>query len=158
MKFGKTIQVVASADSWAKYFLDYKGLKKIINSLAKGRPLDAAALAAINRPIPSPSLVNGGNAYPQAQLIPASSESDLLQAHKAAFFFKLERELEKINAFYLQKEADLKVRLRTLIDKRKVIQSSSQGHLSRESSSFVVLYEGFRHFERDLNKLQVRSL
>lgn len=78
----------------------------------------------------------------------------MLVMHKAAFFFKLERELEKINAYYLQREAELKVRLCTLIDKRKRLQQSSIGHLTRQSSSFVALYEGFKHFQSDLCKLQ----
>jgi CDK inhibitor PHO81 len=30
-----------------------------------------------------------------------------LQANKATFFFRLERELEKVNIFYLQKEAEV---------------------------------------------------
>lgn len=30
-----------------------------------------------------------------------------LQANKATFFFRLERELEKVNTFYLQKEAEV---------------------------------------------------
>lgn len=78
----------------------------------------------------------------------------MLLMHKAAFFFKLERELEKINAYYLQREAELKMRLSTLISKRKRIQQSSAGHLTRQSSSFVALYEGLRHFQSDLGKLQ----
>jgi hypothetical protein len=60
---------------------------KIINSLSKGRPADAAALAAGS--LPPPREPNGH------QLLPASNESSLLEMHKAAFFFKLERELEK---------------------------------------------------------------
>lgn len=75
--------------------------------------------------------------------------------HKAAFFFKLERELEKINAFYLQKEAELKVRLRTLVDKKKLILSRrGANNLNKASPSFYALYEGFRYFEKDLSKLQ----
>jgi CDK inhibitor PHO81 len=61
----------------------------------------------------------------------------------------------QINAFYLQKEAELKVRLRTLIDKRKLIMSRrGSGKLSKESPAFYALYEGFRYFEKDLSKLQ----
>lgn len=78
----------------------------------------------------------------------------MLLMHKAAFFFKLERELEKINSYYLQREAELKLRLSTLIEKRKRTQRSSAGHLTRKSSSFVALYEGFKHFQLDLGKLQ----
>jgi CDK inhibitor PHO81 len=72
---------------------------------------------------------------------------------KARFFFSLERELEKVNAFYLQKEAELKVRLKTLLDKKKVLQS--RGHaVSRRSAKFTTLEEGFQQFATDLNKLQ----
>ena len=35
------------------------------------------------------------------------SKQSALQANKAAFFFRLERELEKVNTFYLQKEAEV---------------------------------------------------
>ncbi|GAA5830339.1 hypothetical protein JCM11251_001314 [Rhodosporidiobolus azoricus] len=176
MKFGKTLQAQIYAQNgfpgWSSYFCDYKGLKKIINSLAKGRPADAALLAAGVRPPRPPaeeqqpveattteaqlfahaSTANGGLA--------GEGAATLLQAHKAAFFFKLERELEKINDFYYQRESALKVRLRTLIDKRKLLTASLQDPngkvkaLSRDSSSFGALYEGLRNFERDLGRLQ----
>lgn len=136
-------------------------LRQIINSLAKGRPADAALLAAGISPaiIPSNSPHSYSTDHP-SQLLPESYDNQLenpeqnLKLHKAAFFFKLERELEKINAFYLQKEADLKVRLRTLIDKRKVVQCSRTRRLTKDNSSFATLYEGFRHFEVHLRKLQ----
>lgn len=84
---------------------------QIINSLAKGRPADAALLAAGLRP---PFHLSTGNGVPATHhhdgrpltsattqngpsLLPESGESALLQAHKAAFFFKLERELEKVS-------------------------------------------------------------
>ncbi|RBA11368.1 ankyrin repeat protein nuc-2, partial [Fusarium proliferatum] len=75
-----------------------------------------------------------------------------LQANKATFFFQLERELDKVNAFYLQKEAELKIRLKTLLDKKKVIQS--RHGVSRRSAKFTTLEEGFQQFATDLNKLQ----
>ncbi|GAA5878688.1 hypothetical protein JCM1840_000200 [Sporobolomyces johnsonii] len=185
MKFGKTLQAQIFAQNgfpgWSSYFCDYKGLKKIINSLAKGRPADAALLAAGVRP-PRPSTDatdENGQQQPleatttEAQLfahaatvngvmVGEGEQGTLLQAHKAAFFFKLERELEKINDFYYQRESALKVRLRTLIDKRKLLTASLSDPanpakfkaLSRDSSSFGALYEGFRNFERDLGRLQ----
>ncbi|KAM0792180.1 hypothetical protein ACM66B_004877 [Microbotryomycetes sp. NB124-2] len=185
MKFGKQIQA-QQLPGWSQYYVDYKGLKKIINSLAKGRPADAALLAAGIRPPNAAGSAshdsfghahthnNNDNDHSQNHhptLIPQTgdrhgpaltngSKGTLLQAHKAAFFFKLERELEKINAFYYQRESALKVRLRTLIDKRKLLTASlsdANGKvkaLSRDSSSYGALYEGFRNFERDLGKLQ----
>ncbi|MCJ1231654.1 phosphate system positive regulatory protein pho81, partial [Toensbergia leucococca] len=64
-----------------------------------------------------------------------------------------ERELEKVNAFYLQKEAELKLRLQTLLDKKKVMQARS-ATTSKISASFITLEEGFQQFGNDLNKLQ----
>lgn len=61
----------------------------------------------------------------------------------------------QINAFYLQKEAEMKDRMRALIDKRKTIQAHLAGKLSKDSASFIALHEGLRYFERDLSKLQV---
>lgn len=88
-----------------------------------------------------------------------------LQVHKAAFFFRLERELEKINAFYLQKESELRSRLTTLITKKRHLVALASRHvggtaramrLNRDTPSLVALLEGFRYFEKDLSKLQVR--
>ncbi|BGP37936.1 phosphate system positive regulatory protein pho81 [Rhodotorula kratochvilovae] len=176
MKFGKTLQQQIFAQNgfpgWSSFFCDYKGLKKIINSLAKGRPADAALLAAGVRPprpdaaeqLPVEATTTEAQLFAHASTanggIGGEGPTTLLQAHKAAFFFKLERELEKINDFYYQRESALKVRLRTLIDKRKLLTASlsepngKTKALSRDSSSFGALYEGFRNFERDLGRLQ----
>ena len=94
---------------WSEYYLDYKFLKKIISSLAAKRPAsEAAALALGIRPGHSASspLVSGAHTavdiasrINEPSLIPSSQDDDRrpdFQAHKAAFFFKLERELEKV--------------------------------------------------------------
>jgi CDK inhibitor PHO81 len=129
--------------------------------LEKGRLGDAALFASGIRPEHLNNGVVGGEpasysgAGTNAQILPRAGGSDELQVHKAAFFFKLERELEKINAFYLQKEAELKVRLRTLVDKKRVILARRGAtKLSKASPSFFALYEGFRYFDKDLSKLQ----
>ncbi|KAI4164494.1 MAG: hypothetical protein LQ342_001807 [Letrouitia transgressa] len=81
-----------------------------------------------------------------------------------------ERELEKVNAFYLQKEAEvsqhyystssdlakirqLKLRLRTLLDKKRVLAARGVS-ISKTSANFITLEEGFQQFGNDLNKLQ----
>ncbi|GAA5801070.1 hypothetical protein HPULCUR_006512 [Helicostylum pulchrum] len=79
MKFGKQIQSQQFTE-WSPYYLDYKGLKKFISSLLNA-PADS--LKALGLP-------------------PINVEDDrakLLQSQKAAFFFKLERELEKIQKY-----------------------------------------------------------
>ena len=92
-------------------------------------------------------------------LLPIDSPGSELQVHKAAFFFRLERELEKINAFYLQKESELRTRLTTLITKKRhliALANRPVGHnvITRDTPSLVTLLEGFRYFEKDLSKLQ----
>jgi CDK inhibitor PHO81 len=99
------------------------------------------------------------------------------QAYKAAFFFKLERELEKvrvrhfgvlclapyllqINAFYLEKEAELKTRLETLLSKRRTAASrvrpgSLDDYATKNHVEWNAVEEGFHLLERDLGKLQV---
>ncbi|CAO3624614.1 unnamed protein product [Cunninghamella blakesleeana] len=84
---------------------------------------------------------------------PEEDRAKLLQSQKAAFFFKLERELEKINSFYLQKENELKIRLRTLIEKKKILQSDSR-RLKHAYTLLNALQEAFIQFEQELNKIQ----
>ncbi|KAL8691339.1 MAG: hypothetical protein Q9218_003407 [Villophora microphyllina] len=76
-----------------------------------------------------------------------------LQANRATFFFRLERELEKVNAFYLQKEAELKLRLKTLLDKKRTTQARNAA-APKITASFITLEEGFQQFGTDLSKLQ----
>ncbi|KAF9917759.1 phosphate system positive regulatory protein pho81 [Linnemannia zychae] len=138
MKFGKQIQFQQITE-WQSHYMSYKGLKKIINSLIQEKAQTSVTIAASPPPGSTP-------------VIPEDEYSKFLQSQKAAFFFKLERELEKVNTFYLQKESELKVRLRSLIDKEKVILSR-QGRPGT-SSSINSLKEAFRQFEQDLSKLQ----
>lgn len=133
MKFGKQIQKrQLEVPEYAASFVNYKALKKLIKKLS-ATPV-----------LPSQNEIHRlGTVDSQAAL----------QANKATFFFQLERELEKVNAFYLQKEAELKIRLKTLLDKKKVLRSRGHG-ISRRSAKFTTLQEGFQQFTNDLNKLQ----
>ncbi|KAK3304257.1 uncharacterized protein B0T15DRAFT_234177 [Chaetomium strumarium] len=135
MKFGKHIQKrQLEVPEYAASFVNYKALKKLIKKLSA-----------------TPVLATQNDAAQRGGAGPLDSQA-ALQANKATFFFQLERELEKVNAFYLQKEAELKVRLKTLLDKKKVLQS--RHGISRRSAKFTTLQEGFQQFANDLNKLQ----
>ncbi|KAG5644565.1 hypothetical protein DXG03_008139 [Asterophora parasitica] len=174
MKFGKHIQT-QQVPGWSLYYLDYKFLKKIISSLAANRPAsEAAALASGIRPTD----ILGQSATPSASPRSPSSildsglrrppifsasgqDSDRgpdFRAHKAAFFFKLERELEKINDFYLQKEAELKLRMETLLSKRRAAAMrglpETTSDITQNHVEWSAVEEGFRLLERDLGKLQ----
>lgn len=77
-----------------------------------------------------------------------------LRANREVFFFRLEREIEKVNVFYLQKEAEFSLRLKTLLDKKRMIQARIATS-AKISASFATLVEGFQQFDNDLNKLQL---
>ncbi|KAK0723157.1 ankyrin repeat protein nuc-2 [Lasiosphaeria miniovina] len=135
MKFGKHIQKrQLEVPEYAASFVNYKALKKLIKKLSA-----------------TPVLPTQNDAYRAA--VEHLDSQAALQANKATFFFQLERELEKVNAFYLQKEAELKIRLKTLLDKKKSLRSRNNG-VSRRSAKFTTLQEGFQQFTSDLNKLQ----
>ncbi|KAJ6567179.1 cyclin-dependent protein kinase inhibitor [Mycena vulgaris] len=160
------------ATRWSAYYLDYKFLKKIISSLTAHRPAsEAAALALGLRPAdildsaaPSAQLYQSPIVLDDPSVPPLFSGSGQdergpdFRAHKAAFFFKLERELEKINEFYLQKEAELKLRLETLLSKRRAAAMrgfpDTLDDTTQNNVEWSAVEEGFRHLERDLGKLQ----
>ena len=139
---------------WSPYYLDYKFLKKIISSFAAKRPgAEAAALALGMRPadILSPvqpqtdaqtPLTGHPNIWesslmttdpdlpPIAAAMPGEDTSLDFQAHKAAFFFKLERELEKVRGHQiLRSHLDLSLmyfrRSTAFISRRKLSSSSA---------------------------------
>ncbi|KAG6897214.1 hypothetical protein C0992_003412 [Termitomyces sp. T32_za158] len=107
LQFGKHIQA-QQIPGWSSYYLDYKLFKKIISSLAAKRPAsEAAALASGIRPTdilaqsPSPtppsrspsSILDYGLRRPPI-VSATGQDSDRgpdFRAHKAAFFFRLER-------------------------------------------------------------------
>ncbi|KAJ2703723.1 phosphate system positive regulatory protein pho81 [Coemansia sp. IMI 203386] len=123
MKFGKHIQA-QTIPEWAAHYMNYKALKKIINEL-------------------STPLTPGLN--------PSEAAKKRLQTVKAAFFFQVDRELEKVNSFYLQKEADSKVRLKSLIEKQRALRS--RGPRNR-TATIRALREAFLNSRHDLDKLQ----
>lgn len=130
MKFGKQIQrQQLDLPEYAASFLNYKLLKKLIKQLSATPTLPAQG-------VPGPE-----------------DAQSALRANRQAFFFSLEREISKVNTFYLQKEAEFSLRLKTLLDKKRIIQSRGSAN-SRASASFATLVEGFQQFDNDLNKLQ----
>ncbi|WWC65563.1 uncharacterized protein I303_108181 [Kwoniella dejecticola CBS 10117] len=206
MKFGKTIQS-QQVPGWGEYYLNYKALKKIINSYAAGRPASDASLLSLGlrpakrtpgsgnsktdvetdtqqndirpqaasssiiedlEPLPAesePPAPNTGSALMSRDPTGGNDRSESFKAHRDVFFFTLQRELEKINTFYLVKERDLRLRLLTLLSNRKRLLQNTAGPGSpsvepaldgstRKDAEWTSLEEGWRLFERDLGKLQ----
>lgn len=127
MKYGKYLaKRQLDLPEYANYFMNYKALKKVIKSLSGPSKNGQASQYEIEK---------------------------CLQENKATFFFRLDRELEKVNIFYLQKEAELKLRIKILCEKKTIAYKS--GALTTKSSvSFVSLHEGFQRFRRDLDRLE----
>jgi CDK inhibitor PHO81 len=64
----------------------------------------------------------------------------------------------QINAFYLRKETELKMRLETLLSKRRAAATRGLPDADDPTQTHVewnAVEEGFRLLERDLGKLQV---
>jgi hypothetical protein len=65
----------------------------------------------------------------------------------------------KINEFYLQREAALKLRLETLLSKRRAAAMrglpDTLNDITQDHVEWRAVEEGFRLLERDLGKLQV---
>lgn len=59
-------------------------------------------------------------------------------------------------ALFLLTMVQLKLRLKTLLDKKRAVQSRGTS-TPKISASFITLEEGFEQFGSDLNKLQVPS-
>lgn len=66
----------------------------------------------------------------------------------------------QINAFYLEREAELKLRLETLLSKRRAAASrlppdSLDDYATKNHVEWSAVEEGFHLLERDLGKVQV---
>ena len=149
MKFGKYLEGrQLELSEYNGHFIDYKGLKKLIKQLA----------------IP----VFPNNSHQSNDLIIDKTEDSdndevtdfnnpvfytRLQENKASFFFRLERELEKVNAFYLEKEADLKVQFNILQIKYNNYKRAGRLN-SRMGISFKTIYGGFIKFQKDLSNFE----
>lgn len=127
MKFAKYLaKRHLDLPEYAPYFIDYKGMKKLIKQLA------------------ADSSSGGGE----------ETRYERLQHNRATFFFQLERELDKVTTFYNQKQADLAARLDALNQKRIVFASGALGAVQRDSIAYVSLHEGLLRFRKDLQQLE----
>lgn len=75
-----------------------------------------------------------------------------LQDKRGSFFFRVERELEKVNSFYLEKESELKFRLDILLQKKAHLLKKAR--LNKSNIEFISLYDGFKKFSKDLERLE----
>lgn len=145
MKFGKYLASrQLELPEYSGHFINYKALKKLIKHL--GMP--AASIALEQAP--------SGSTQLQIQ--------QQLKENKASFFFKVERELDKVNSFYLEKQENLAVNLDLLIMKKNelllntaqlTMESSDYSSLNfKNSILYLNLYQSFKKLHQDLSRLQ----
>ncbi|CAX39604.1 CDK inhibitor PHO81 homologue, putative) [Candida dubliniensis CD36] len=155
MKFGKYLASrQLELPEYSGHFIDYKSLKKLIKQLA----------------IPSTTTTTTTTSIDGEVTI--SNIQQTLKENKASFFFRVERELEKVNSFYLEKQANLAINLNLLLMKRDELFNKSNQYLKRHGSagddsslsnadinfrnsiSFLNLYQNFKKIHQDLLRLQ----
>ena len=150
MKYGKYLASrQLELSEYSGYFIDYKALKKLIKQLA----IPATTNTTINPQ--GVSVVIPSTQYEIQQT---------LKENKASFFFRVERELDKVNSFYLEKQANLAVNLDLLIMKKNELLSKSNGFINssqsnsaanfKNSISYLNLYQNFKKIHQDLIRLQ----
>lgn len=142
MKFGKYLASrQLELPDYLGYFIDYKALKKLIKQLGGG--IDLASTE------------------PNSQF----KIQQKLKDNKASFFFRVERELDKVNLFYLEKQANMAINLDLVIMKKEELftkslemaldPSSSNSTLNfKNSILFLNLYQNFKKIHQDLLRLQ----
>lgn len=146
MKFGKYLASrQLELPEYSGHFINYKALKKLIKQLA---------IPSTGRPVDKP--------------LSQSEIQKSLKENNASFFFKVERELEKVNSFYLEKQANLAVNLDLLLVQRdelfsnvkritaedKSIDSNRLNSNFRNSITYLNLYQNFKKIHQDLLRLQ----
>lgn len=141
MKFGKYLEArQLELPEYNGYFINYKQLKKLIKHLSI-RKIDSEGNAIVSV---SETPDNVGTSSEPVYMV--------LQSNKAHFFFKLERELDRVNAYYLEKETYFKNMLDIL--QKKFSQYQKTGRLiSKDSSSYKYLLESLKRFHREIDHL-----
>ncbi|KAI5963539.1 PHO81 [Candida pseudojiufengensis] len=169
MKYGKYLASrQLELPEYSGHFIDYKALKKLIKQLAL--PANHSNHSSIS--LSSTSTTTNGEVL-------NSEIQQSLKENKATFFFRVERELDKVNSFYLEKQANLSINLNLLVLKRNELFTKSyeylnQHHLNnnngqkqnsnvidssinsnfKNSISFLNLYQNFKKIHQDLIRLQ----
>jgi SPX domain protein involved in polyphosphate accumulation len=100
MKFGKSLnnQIVETLPDWRDKFLSYKDLKKRLKQIGAGA-------GASERRSKRQRVGDGGGA----------GSSPAMTPEEAGFVALLDAELDKFNAFFLEKEEDYVIRLKVII-------------------------------------------
>nr|AGH28028.1 SPX domain-containing protein 1 [Stylosanthes guianensis] len=117
MKFGKSLsnQIEKTLPEWRDKFLSYKELKKKLKQLDPAPKQD-------DRPSKRPRLDATGDSAPDA----AASTAPEISKEELDFRNLLEKELEKFNNFFVEKEEEYIIRLKELQDRVAKVKVSNE--------------------------------
>eukprot|EP00128_Syssomonas_multiformis_P017155 Colp12_sorted_trinity150504_noHs@11421 len=193
VKFGNQLESQAVTE-WAEYYLDYKGLRKILKKIKLGKSKEKLTSQQSQRSLPaivnipplhnnhsdsessllsrshagtdnseirfnepsesSPLLVNGSSGYGTADelsQVSVNSGGEVREESRSnvtvggmdyerQFQNKLQKELQKINDFYMEKEMCYADLLRNLVMKANMTPKAQKKTLSHLKKSFIDLY------------------
>ncbi|KAG7663196.1 PHO81 [[Candida] subhashii] len=162
MKFGKYLASrQLELPEYSGHFIDYKALKKLIKQLAIP---STASTTTTTTTTGSPPIITTTTASSQQEI------QQTLKENRAQFFFRVERELDKVNSFYLEKQANLAINLDLLLMKKHELFAKSNEYIHqhgntstnnnninanfKNSISFLNLYQNFKKIHQDLIRLQ----
>ncbi|XBW36902.1 hypothetical protein QEN19_002481 [Hanseniaspora menglaensis] len=179
MKFGKYLEGrQLELPEYNGHFINYKQLKKLIKHLSIKRieqdrgletKLSNELIVSSNKDRYNNQDVLSGNIGENDNKNKRLTENSLqetyshyeplnepvytiLQSNKAHFFFKLERELDNVNNFYLEKESYFMSMIDIL--QRKFLEYKATGRLSSQSSSsYKYMFESLKRFQREIDHL-----
>ncbi|KAI9593247.1 Glycerophosphoryl diester phosphodiesterase family-domain-containing protein [Syncephalis fuscata] len=138
MKFGKTL-LRSQVPEWSRHYLHYKALKQLIK--AASETISKTATPKIRR-AHSPLLSNNPSRQrptvhrSHSQTLPGKNVQTFESADAAviAFFYALDRELERVNDFFSYKRTELERRLGILQEKVMRMRETSHGRRISMSS------------------------
>lgn len=141
MKFGKYLESrQVELAEYNTHFIDYKALKKLMKQLA-------------TVPTTTDGTIDPDDDIPQDIDYNEASVYRRLQDNKASFFFKLERELEKVNLYYVDKESELQMKFNLIVS--KINDYKVSGRLaSKQSVAYKTITAVIKKFLKDLRNLE----
>lgn len=103
MKFGKSLsnQIEETLPEWRDKFLSYKELKKRLKLI-----------------VPRPQACDEQRAQKRRRMDDSGGESEAMTEAEVDFVKLLEDELEKFNAFFVEKEEECIIRLKVILPRR----------------------------------------
>jgi glycerophosphodiester phosphodiesterase len=126
MKFGK-ILARSQVPEWSRHYVNYKALKQQIKLIRQSLQQQQSVKV---RPVHSPLLSNANQRHKSIHHTSSNikknvAEFSSIEEATVAFFYALDRELERVNDFFIYKRSELERRLCILHEKLYRLRETS---------------------------------